>query len=226
MESNNSFQNGQESKENYDIDDSPMANSTGREQANYANTSKEFQEHYKLSANSHKLQCYTEHQEDNSIRIELAKTMQKYSKELSPNMNINKNHATQILYVRNSEPSLSENSVRNENRNDTRRLSSIQIEVSAEDDKFSNLPQNPSSKLSDSHHIKNSSLKDVGSNQPGGRISFNTPQRTTQKLVDGNLEGDFSTQVFDALQAKDRSMPKCQNAMYSNHNNNKYLDND
>lgn len=157
MEGNNSFQNGQESKENYDIDDSPMVDTIGREQAYYVNTSKEFNDHYQLSANSRKMQCYTENQEDNSIRIDLAKTMKKYSKEFSPNTNINKNNTAQIVYVRNSDPRLTNKSDKNEIRNDTRRLSSIQIEVSAEDDKFSNLPQNPSSKLSDSHQKQNNS---------------------------------------------------------------------
>lgn len=40
------------------------------------------------------------------------------------------------------------------------------------------------------------------------------------------MEGDFSTQVFDALQVKETPVPNYSNAMYSNRTSHKYLAND
>lgn len=79
MEINTSLQNGQESKENADIGDSPHINSTGRESTYYANSGKNFFKPHDFSGQSQRHQCYTEHQEDSSLKAEFGSSAQKYT---------------------------------------------------------------------------------------------------------------------------------------------------
>lgn len=113
MEINNSFQNGQESKEIYNIDDSPMVNSTGREQEYYARTTKGIDHAYDFSEHSHKQQCFTDHRDDISMGAEFGSTSQKNANNYSPGFAHLKETYPQFSTLRISENSAKANRLNN-----------------------------------------------------------------------------------------------------------------
>lgn len=94
MEINNSFQNGQQSKDDYDIADSPMVNTTGQQQNFYARTALDFGKEYELSANTLQQHCLTEYREDNSMKADFN----------NPTYDVDKFSQSSSIYQRKSDP--------------------------------------------------------------------------------------------------------------------------
>jgi hypothetical protein len=240
----NSFQNGQESKEHHDINDSPMVNSTGRESEFYRNTLKDSNK-YALSSNNFNHHCFTEQQEDNSIKGEFGSTSHRYETNHSPKFNDVRCSQGSSGNQRNSDPSQFTPNNRSKNLhvkfknpemeyeqtpvkkssvlNDTRHLSSVQIEFSEEEKRASSEKFTSSAQKSQMSGIN--SMQVSQDYHQDGRPSFNTPQRTSHKLIKDGFDDILVTKTLNNIPIQSTIPPNSygQKKMNLQSSNRKYL---
>ena len=241
---NNSFQNGQESKEHHHIDDSPMVNSTGRESEFYGNSLKESNK-YALSSKNFNQHCFTEQQEDNSMKGEFGSTSHRYENNLSPKFNdarcsqgssgnqrnsdpsqFTPNDRSKKLHVKfkNPEMEYEQTPVKKSSvLNDTRHLSSVQIEFSEEEKRPRSENFTSSAQKSQTSGINSMQISQDYPQE--GRPSFNTPQRTSKKLIKDEFDDVLVTKTLHNIPGQSTIPPNLygQKKMNLPSSNRKYL---
>lgn len=156
MEINTSLQNGQESKEIYNIDDSPMRNSTGREEEFYSWKSNPFKNSSSQGSSSQNHVCHTENKEESSVVVECGSISCRHADGVSSTFQNNCPDRQNCHSERKSDSQKTEVKAMNEtyskfqtppaeivespmkrssNFNDTRNISSIGFEISEEEQK-------------------------------------------------------------------------------------------
>ena len=198
MEANDSFQNGQESKEVDSRGDSPFMGSPGRAQQYYNQNFSNFTGPQKLSANSQKQKCYTEQNEENfragvasaSMKLDnlfkntVANSMDPGTKtfEYKPGSSGNSDQPSSKIskeYNRVSNPSVEKESTPakgSASQNEPVKLSSVQVDFSDEGEVGSSSNQHASSSGGDGSQNRHSS-----SGSRPSQVKASTPFETPQK---------------------------------------------